>query len=72
MLVEDDVLAAQAIGDLFESLQLPFTIASDARAALGLSGKACMAACDVPLPGQTSGLEHWPLNCKKGWQCHTC
>ena len=42
LLVEDDVLAAQAIGDLFESLQLPFAIAGDARAALGLSGKACV------------------------------
>ncbi len=56
LLVEDDVLVSQAIGHLFEILQLPVLIAADAIAARGLSRQAFAAACDVRLPGKTSGL----------------
>ena len=57
LLVEDDALVSQAIGHLFESLQLPVLIAADARAARAASDQALLAACDVRLPGETSGLE---------------
>ena len=57
LLVEDDVLVSQAIGHLFESLQLPVLIAADARAARAASAQVLLAACDVRLPGETSGLE---------------
>ena len=57
LLVEDDALVSQAIGHLFESLQLPVLIAADARAARIVSERAFVAACDVRLPGDTSGLE---------------
>ena len=57
LLVEDDALVSQAIGHLFESLQLPVLIAADARAARAASAQALLAACDVRLPGETSGLE---------------
>ena len=57
LLVEDDALVSQAIGHLFESLQLPVLIAADARAARDVSAQAFVAACDVRLPGATSGLE---------------
>lgn len=57
LLVEDDALVSRAIGHLFESLQLPVLIAADARAARAASDQALLAACDVRLPGETSGLE---------------
>ena len=57
LLVEDDVMVSQAIGHLFESLQLPVLIAANARAARDVSDQAFVAACDVRLPGETSGLE---------------
>ena len=57
LLVEDDAMVSQAIAHLFESLQLPVLIAADARAARDVSGQAFVAACDVRLPGETSGLE---------------
>lgn len=57
LLVKDDVLVSQAIRHLFENLQLPVLIAADASAARGLSGQAFAAACDIRLPGNTSGLD---------------
>jgi two-component system, sensor histidine kinase len=57
LLVEDDAMVSEAIGHLFESLQLPVLIAADARAARDVSGQAFVAACDVRLPGEASGLE---------------
>lgn len=57
LLVEDDAMVSQAISHLFESLQLPVLIAADARAARAAADQAFVAACDVRLPGETSGLE---------------
>ena len=57
LLVEDDVLVSRAICQLFEDLQLPILIAADARAARSLAAQAFVAACDIRLPGETSGLE---------------
>ena len=57
LLVEDDILVSRAIANLFENLQLPILIAADARAARDLSPQAFIAACDVRLPGGTSGLQ---------------
>ena len=57
LLVEDDLMVSLAISHLFESLQLPVLIAADPRTARALSGRAFVAACDVRLPGQTSGLD---------------
>ena len=57
LLVEDDVLVSRAISDLFENLQLPILIAADARIARSLLSQAFIAACDVRLPGETSGLQ---------------
>ena len=56
LLVEDDALVSQAIGHLFESLQLPVLIAADTQAARDVSRQAFVVACDVRLPGETSGL----------------
>ena len=57
LLVEDDLLVAQAIIQLMQDLNVPVLHASSASAALPLASQACLAACDVRLPGSTSGLE---------------
>jgi two-component system, sensor histidine kinase len=57
LLVEDDVLVAQAIVQLMQDLDIPVLHATTAAAAMPLAHRACLAACDVRLPGNTSGLE---------------
>lgn len=57
LLVEDDVLVSRAIQELFENLQLPILIAADAQIARGFSDRVFIAACDVRLPGEISGLQ---------------
>ncbi len=57
LLVEDDMLVAQAIVQLMNDLDIPVLHATNALAALPLAHRACLAACDVRLPGSTTGLE---------------
>jgi two-component system, sensor histidine kinase len=57
LLVEDDKLVAQAIMQLMKDLDVPVLHATSALAAMPLAHRACLAACDVRLPGNTSGLE---------------
>jgi two-component system, sensor histidine kinase len=57
LVVEDDVLVAQAILQLLGDLNLPMLHATSAFVATKLASQACMAACDVRLPGVTSGLD---------------
>jgi signal transduction histidine kinase/CheY-like chemotaxis protein len=57
LLVEDDALVSEAIGQLFKDLGLPVVMAADASAAFALAHRACVAACDIRLPGELSGLE---------------
>jgi two-component system, sensor histidine kinase len=57
LLVEDDLLVAQAIIQLMKDLDVPVVHATSALAAMPLAHNACLAACDVRLPGSTSGLE---------------
>ncbi len=57
LLVEDDMLVAQAIVQLMKDLDIPVVHATSAVAAMPLAHRACLAACDVRLPGNTSGLE---------------
>ncbi len=56
LLVEDDMLVAQAIVQLMQDLNVPVLHATQASAAMRLADRACLAACDVRLPGSTSGL----------------
>lgn len=57
LLVEDDMLVAQAMMELFENLGLPTLHVSSAQAALQLAAKAAVAACDIRLPGGVTGLD---------------
>ncbi len=57
LLVEDDLLVAQAIMQLMKDLDVPVLHATSALAAIPLAHRACLAACDVRLPGSTTGLE---------------
>jgi two-component system, sensor histidine kinase len=57
LLVEDDMLVAQAIVQLMKDLDVPVVHATSAMAAMPLAHRACLAACDVRLPGNTTGLE---------------
>jgi two-component system, sensor histidine kinase len=57
LLVEDDLLVAQAIIQLMKDLDVPVLHATTALAAMPLTHRACLAACDVRLPGNTSGVE---------------
>jgi two-component system, sensor histidine kinase len=52
LLVEDDLLVADAIAHLFTQLQVPLLHATDATAAWALAPSACLAACDMRLPIQ--------------------
>jgi two-component system, sensor histidine kinase len=57
LLVEDDLLVAQAIIQLMKDLDVPVLHATSATNATALAYRACLAACDVRLPGTTSGME---------------
>jgi two-component system, sensor histidine kinase len=52
LLVEDDLLVADAIAQLFNRLQMPLLHASDASTALNLAPRARLAVCDMRLPMQ--------------------
>jgi two-component system, sensor histidine kinase len=56
LFVEDDYLVAQAMVNLLLDLGLPLLHSSSAESALHLASQACLAACDVRLPGEVSGL----------------
>lgn len=57
LLVEDDMLVVRAMVQLMNDLDVPVVHASSAVAAMPLAHRACLAACDVRLPGNTTGLE---------------
>jgi two-component system, sensor histidine kinase len=57
LIVEDDALVERAITQLLRSLGLPVLHAPDAAVAMSLAPHACMAACDVRLPGPVSGMD---------------
>ncbi len=57
LLVEDDLLVAQAIMGLMHDVDVPVVHAVHAMEATRLVPGACLAACDVRLPGSMSGLE---------------
>lgn len=57
LVVEDDVLVVQAMAQLFTDLNLPILCSANATDAMALAPQACVAACDVRLPGSISGLD---------------
>lgn len=57
LVVEDDALVAQAIIQLLGNLGLSAIHAKDAKTALALAPQACIAACDVRLPGTMLGTD---------------
>jgi two-component system, sensor histidine kinase len=57
LLVEDDMLVAQAIIQLMKDLDVPVLHATSAATAMPMAHRVCLAACDVRLPGSTTGLE---------------
>jgi two-component system, sensor histidine kinase len=57
LLVEDDDLVASALISVLSNLQLPVLHARDVQSAVQYWSQACLATCDVRLPGNTSGLD---------------